>query len=1110
MRPEADEVIIVRKSLADRLYSESKALSHGTSIPFPSQGIGSGVPIYSSYDAWDASLDIRAGQGARKHIDYVNKLGDLSMNSLVVAAIRWLGNAIQEAPLLVRKKTGGAAGGKGKSEPVENHPMAALWERPNEFYSGATLRKAIAFSHILSANAYVLKNFSEMDDEPVELWWEPHWTIRPVWPIDGSEFISYYEVNRNGSWLKVPVENVIHFRDSLSPYNQRVGFSAIPSILPELFADAEAAAYYAGLMGGSGTPPFMVALDKDMRIDEAGVEAFTRRLIEKTTGSKKGQPIVAKGARAYKLGFNPTELNLSESRYMAEDRFCAVMGIPAVVLELGSGMAHCMPAEVRISTPDRGPVSIAELKAGDEVYSFTEKGIQPRKVLWSGKTGTQQQVYKIKTRNRTILATENHPFLTRRREKVPAPMIGQRRSPEWKCWMEWVCLKDLKVGDRIVEVTSLPDTGKTEAPDGTPVSEQLMQWLGAFVGDGNYWSPDYKEGGAIGMSIPMRDRVGEEYRELTKSLFTSRINNKQHLKSGIGLDPGSNLNTKPVKLTEGINGFGFCSRHTYLWLQSLGFKRGAKNKRIPEWVFALTETLRLAFLRGLLDTDGSVSKRGHACWRMASKDLSRDIRDLAIGLGMSVSNVLYVKQVPSKSGSLAHCFKKESYDSWQVGILSCEDVRRIGSKDLKYVEYLKNCTEKKRISSRYKARGNNLLPEDCEFVPIQKIEPHSIEDVYDITVEDAHNFVAEGVVAHNSIYNNVKQAEERAWTSYVKPFLSQLQNELTVQLLDGWEEPGNGLYCEHDLSKVQALQEDEDAKAKRLEGLYEVGGIMLSELRSGMGYGPSDPDDVDWKKDRVFKTTSTTIFIRPGEQPMSAGTSIIDIETGEVIREIQQAQPPGLGKPQLGSGSVDEEAVPSQALQLVKALLATSNDTNLEWTEFPNQWSDMPKISRNSMPQVKSEHRGAMVQFLKGRGIFSTKEWVLPTILKPSQREYSEEKVDKARNYEGTQRPLLISKDNFVADGHHQWVAALDEPLVKIPVIRLDCDIKDLLLEIARFPSSGVAVMKSLMLTGDIHDQDLSLKSYRQPTDEEWNKAAQWWVPGNNGLGELFNAEIKE
>src|SRR5689334_10428953 len=105
------------------------------------------------------------------------------------------------------------------------------------------------------------------------------------------------------------------------------------------------------------------------------------------------------------------------------------------------------------------------------------------------------------------------------------------------------------------------------------------------------------------------------------------------------------------------------------------------------------------------------------------------------------------------------------------------------------------------------------------------------------------------------------------------------------------------------------------------------------------------------------------------------------------------------------------------------------------------------------MPQIRAEHRGAMVQFLKGRGITHEQTEIAPDELKPSQAEYSPEKVERARAFDGPQRSILVSADDHVIDGHHQWLAAMnDAPGEPYPVIRFHAPAQQLLLEAARFP----------------------------------------------------------
>lgn len=125
------------------------------------------------------------------------------------------------------------------------------------------------------------------------------------------------------------------------------------------------------------------------------------------------------------------------------------------------------------------------------------------------------------------------------------------------------------------------------------------------------------------------------------------------------------------------------------------------------------------------------------------------------------------------------------------------------------------------------------------------------------------------------------------------------------------------------------------------------------------------------------------------------------------------------------------------------------------WQPFPAD-SGTLGVPRSSMPQVRGEHRGALVQFLRARGIEHSREEVAPSSLKPTQAEYSPAKVERSRTFEGPPRAILISSDGYVIDGHHEWVKNLeDAPSEPIPVIRLGAEALPLLLEVSQFPSSG-------------------------------------------------------
>lgn len=121
-----------------------------------------------------------------------------------------------------------------------------------------------------------------------------------------------------------------------------------------------------------------------------------------------------------------------------------------------------------------------------------------------------------------------------------------------------------------------------------------------------------------------------------------------------------------------------------------------------------------------------------------------------------------------------------------------------------------------------------------------------------------------------------------------------------------------------------------------------------------------------------------------------------------------------------------------------------------EWRTFTPETGTL-NVPRETMPQIKAEHRGAMVNFLKGRFISSETQTVPADTLKPTQAEFSPAKVKQALEYEGGNRSILVSSDNYVVDGHHQWLASLDGD---IQVIRIDAPIKEILEVIQEFPSA--------------------------------------------------------
>ncbi len=146
------------------------------------------------------------------------------------------------------------------------------------------------------------------------------------------------------------------------------------------------------------------------------------------------------------------------------------------------------------------------------------------------------------------------------------------------------------------------------------------------------------------------------------------------------------------------------------------------------------------------------------------------------------------------------------------------------------------------------------------------------------------------------------------------------------------------------------------------------------------------------------------------------------------------------------------EAMTTEAPQPAAQSSIEGRDLGEGWAEF-HQDSGTVGIPRAEMPQIKAEHRGAMVNFLNARGVQHEEATVPASALKPTQAEFSRDKVARARDFEGGNRSILISQDGHVLDGHHQWLAARENG-EDVKVISLGAPIRELVKLAREFPSS--------------------------------------------------------
>lgn len=115
-------------------------------------------------------------------------------------------------------------------------------------------------------------------------------------------------------------------------------------------------------------------------------------------------------------------------------------------------------------------------------------------------------------------------------------------------------------------------------------------------------------------------------------------------------------------------------------------------------------------------------------------------------------------------------------------------------------------------------------------------------------------------------------------------------------------------------------------------------------------------------------------------------------------------------------------------------------------------------IPRKDMPQLADDVIDSFLASFQKKGIKVTKATTPVGQLKATQGEINAEKVNgmanayKEGSYDPSKKPIIVSKDGYVLDGHHRWAAMLTmDPGNKMRTYKVDTDIRTLLKEAKSF-----------------------------------------------------------
>ena len=302
-------------------------------------------------------------------------------------------------------------------------------------------------------------------------------------------------------------------------------------------------------------------------------------------------------------------------------------------------------------------------------------------------TSPLEDIYEIVLSDgRKLRLTKNHKIKILSKERY------RNKSTNWKYFRveEWKELKDIKIHDFVPEI----NLGGSFC-EKTKFSNEYFLLSGIFWGDG---------------TIAGKDSLIIYYDDRTEHDMGESINNSEMRKINYGSKIGRKIQYE------------------------MGFKKTqpAIKRRLPKILFNCSEEELCLFFNGWFSTDGTISKGVSLC--NVSYDCLRDAQLLLAKLGIKSS-------VTNNKKLFSIIRNKKCARSSTLDIYGYENVKIFKEK----IGFIND--SKKYKLDVYLSLSRNKMKNKPAFV--KSINFVGKESVYDITVNDSHEFVAEGILVHN-------------------------------------------------------------------------------------------------------------------------------------------------------------------------------------------------------------------------------------------------------------------------------------------------------------------------------------------------------------------------
>lgn len=352
----------------------------------------------------------------------------------------------------------------------------------------------------------------------------------------------------------------------------------------------------------------------------------------------------------------------------------------------------CLTGDSDVLMADGTWKKIVDVEPGEEVWSVDTDNAKRSPLVKKRVERMIPQgmadVYRVKTKRHSLDCTGNHPFLT----FAECPCCGTKNGK-----LIWKKAEDLEKGEFVLTSKQV-QTGYRKKIWNNKFATKDFYWLfGFLMGDG--WVTRAGKRTAVCACYGEDEKINKKVRRLMKKYFGN------------------------VYKTD----FGYYRVDTVKGrdIEKWGIQGGAKGKRIPRWIFKSRPNLKRAFLRGLIDADGYEQVKGDAFRiELTNKELIENVHKLSLTCSVRPTSIYHRKRTIQPPNSP----EPVESETWSVGLV------------FKHWQEKENKTA---CETPFELLG-------LRMERIESVENTGTEEVYDLTIEDTHNFISNGYVVHNT------------------------------------------------------------------------------------------------------------------------------------------------------------------------------------------------------------------------------------------------------------------------------------------------------------------------------------------------------------------------